>query len=89
LHRGQFLLKFQTSYQQVGIIYNNSYNGFILRYISAHQAYSEYLISFIITVFSKDIFLAMIVKVGFTACPKSESEYLLKFMKMCTYILDT
>ena len=49
----------------------------------------QYLDSFIITVLCKDIFHAMIVKMGFMAHPKSESIYLMKFMKFCTYILDT
>ncbi len=79
------------------MIYNNTNTGFIFRYIGVHQTpipkipilLKKYLDSFIITVLAKDIFHAMITKMGFTAGPKSESIYLMKFMKFCTYILDT
>jgi len=63
------LLRFQTSHQQTGMIYNNTNTGFILRYSGAQQTYSQYLISFIITVLTKDIFHAMIAKMGFKVRP--------------------
>jgi len=72
------------------MIYNNTNTGLILRYNGIHQTpIPGYLESFIITVCCKDIFHAMIKKIGFTAHPKSESIYLMKFMKFCTQILDT
>jgi len=55
------------------MIYQNIYTGFILRYIGALETYSQYLVSFITSVLPEGLFLAMIVKVGFTACPKIES----------------
>jgi len=61
------LLKFQREHFQSGIIYNNLYIGFILMYIGTHQTFSQYLISFIITVFAKDIFHVINTKMGFKA----------------------
>jgi len=40
-----------------------------LRYIGVHQTYSQYLISFIITVLTKDIFHTIIAKIGFKVSP--------------------
>ena len=72
------------------MIYNNTNTGFIFRYIGVLQTpIPGYLDSYIITVLCKDIFHAMITKIGFTAHPKSESIYLMNFMKFCTHILDT
>ena len=68
--------------------YNNTCTGFILRPIGAHQTYSQYLISFISSVLYKDVFLVTIVKKGSKACQKSGNVYLLKLMKICTYIED-
>ena len=83
--RGQFPLRFQTSYQQTGMIYNNTTTSFILRYIGAQP----YLISFIITVLTNDIFHAMFTKMEFKVRPAMKNLYLMKFMKICTCILDT
>jgi|SRR6218665_549487 len=60
------------------------------RYNGVHQTPTpRYLDSFIITVLCKDIFHAMITKIGFMAHPRSESIYLMKFIKSCTQIVDT
>jgi len=64
------------------MVYCNTYTGFILRYIGALETNSHCLIGFIMSVLSKDILFAMIVKVGFTDCLKSESRCLLKFVKI-------
>ncbi len=58
----------------------NIKTGLIFRYIGVHQTpipkipilVKKYLDSFIITVLAKDIFYAMITKMGLTAGPKSE-----------------
>jgi len=79
------------------MIYNNGNTGFIFRYIGVHQTpipkipilLKKYLDSFIITVLANDIFYALITKMVLMARPKSESIYLMKFMKFCTHILDT
>jgi len=55
------------------MIYNNINTGFIFRYIGRHQTpIPGCQDSLIITVHCKDIFHAMIVKMGFTAHPRSE-----------------
>jgi len=51
------------------MVYNKTNTGFILRYIGVHQTYSQYLISFIITVLTKDMFHAMIAKIEFKVRP--------------------
>ena len=78
------------------MIYNNTKLVLYLG-IGVHQTpipkipifFKIYLDSFIITVLKKSIFYAMIIRLGFTAGSKSESIYLMKFMKFCTHILDT
>jgi len=57
-------------------------------YIGAQQTYSQYLISFIITVLTNDIFHAMFAKMGFKAsfilmyigAQQTYSQYLISFI---------
>ena len=52
------------------MVYSNTYTGFILRYLGALETYSHCLICFIMSVISKDIFLAIMSNWGLRLAQK-------------------